>query len=89
MSSAGTSRYWFPAKRHGWGWGLPSAWQGWVVLVSYLALVLGGIPFIQASRGSVVYLAYIFVLTAALVTMCWLTGEPQTSRYRRATRGWP
>lgn len=24
--------YWFPAKRYGWGWGLPSSWQGWVVL---------------------------------------------------------
>jgi hypothetical protein len=22
---------WFIAKRYGWGWGLPCAWQGWVV----------------------------------------------------------
>ena len=21
-------RYWFPAKRYGWGWGPPSTWQG-------------------------------------------------------------
>ena len=25
-------KYWFPAKRYGWGWGLPSTWQGWIVL---------------------------------------------------------
>ena len=32
--------YWFPAKRYGWGWGLPSAWQGWVVLLVYLAVII-------------------------------------------------
>jgi hypothetical protein len=26
-------RYWFPAKTYGWGWGLPSTWEGWLVLV--------------------------------------------------------
>ena len=25
-------KYWFPAKRYGWGWGPPNNWQGWVVL---------------------------------------------------------
>jgi len=20
--------YWFPAKRYGWGWGIPNRWQG-------------------------------------------------------------
>jgi hypothetical protein len=24
-------KYWFPAKRYGWGWGIPSSWQGWLV----------------------------------------------------------
>jgi hypothetical protein len=33
---------WFPAKRYGWGWGLPVAWQGWVVLLAWLALFVGG-----------------------------------------------
>jgi hypothetical protein len=28
------SRYWFPAKRYGWGWGLPVTWQGWAVLAA-------------------------------------------------------
>ena len=74
--SRDTRKYWFRAKRYGWGWGLPSAWQGWAVLFTYFALVLGGIPVIQASRGSVVYIAYLLALTVILVAVCWLTGEP-------------
>ena len=73
-------RYWFPAKRYGWG-GLPSAWQGWVVLISYFALVLGGIPFIQVTKGNVLYVAYVSVLTVALIAVCWLTGEPPRWRW--------
>ena len=67
-------KYWFPAKRYGWGWGLPATWQGWAVLLVYLALVLGGIP-LHSTRGTLVYVAYVLVLTAALIVICWLTGE--------------
>jgi len=81
MPSAGPPKYWFPAKRQGWGWGLPSAWQGWAVLLIYLALVVGGIPFVQAPKGSVVYVAYASVLTVALIAICWLTGEPPRWRW--------
>ena len=38
----GSTRYWFPAKRYGWGWGFPSAWQGRIVLAIFAVLVLGG-----------------------------------------------
>ena len=34
------SRFWFPAKRYGWGWGPPVCWQGWAVLLGYFALML-------------------------------------------------
>jgi len=44
--------------------------------VAYLALVLGGIPLIQATKGTVVCIAYVLALTVALVTVCWFTGEP-------------
>jgi hypothetical protein len=47
-----------------------------VVLGAYLVLVLGGIPLVQASRGSVVYVLYVIGLTVALIGTCWLTGEP-------------
>lgn len=35
-------RYWFPAKRYGWGWGFPCAWQGWAVLAGYFVLLAAG-----------------------------------------------
>jgi hypothetical protein len=75
MASTSIPKHWFPAKRYGWGWGLPSVWQGWVVLITYLTLVLAGVPFVHASSGSFVYAIYVVVLTLALVVTCWLTGE--------------
>jgi len=27
--------YWFPAKRYGWGWGIPVTWQGWAVMAIF------------------------------------------------------
>jgi hypothetical protein len=34
------SREWFAPKRYGYGTGLPIAWQGWVVLVGFILIVL-------------------------------------------------
>jgi hypothetical protein len=76
MSSSDEPRYWFPAKRHGWGWGPPSSWQGWTVLFTYLSLVLAGIPLIQVSLGSVAFAIYVLALTALLIGVCWFKGEP-------------
>jgi hypothetical protein len=49
-------RYWFPAKRYGWGWGIPSTWQGWpparepgsyVVYVAVLCALLIGVCWLK------------------------------------------
>jgi hypothetical protein len=34
-------RYWFPAKRYGWGWGVPRTWQGWTVIIVYVVVISG------------------------------------------------
>lgn len=34
-------RPWFRAKSHGYGAGLPIAWQGWLMLGMHLALMVG------------------------------------------------
>jgi len=44
--STDRSRYWFPAKRYGWGWGLPARWQGWLVIALYVVLVGAGVVLI-------------------------------------------
>ena len=30
---------WFAAKRYGYGAGLPISWQGWAILIGYMATV--------------------------------------------------
>lgn len=72
--------YWFRAKRYGWGWGLPTAWQGWVVFGAYFVLVIGGaIAFPQASMA--LFIAYEFILTCLLFVICWIKGEPPRWRW--------
>ncbi|MES2259199.1 MAG: hypothetical protein V4724_11800 [Pseudomonadota bacterium] len=73
--------YWFPAKRYGWGWGAPITWQGWLVILAYLALLLGGALRFQAVTDPAPYSIYVAVLTALLVAICWLKGEPPRWRW--------
>ena len=32
---------WFRAKRYGYGAGLPFKWQGWVLMLTHIALIIG------------------------------------------------
>jgi hypothetical protein len=74
-------KYWFPAKRYGWGWGFPSTWQGWVVFAAFLGLLVVG-PFIFPPHREVgSFLAYVAVLCALLVAVCWRKGEPPGWRW--------
>ena len=75
--------YWFPAKRYGWGWGLPSVWQGWVVMTSFAILVLVGAVMLLPTYGSLVFVAYTACLCLGLVAVCWVKGEPPSWRSGR------
>jgi len=75
------TRYWFPAKRYGWGWGLPVAWQGWVVLATHLALLVLGFALIDLNANALGFLLYVGVITAALLVVCWRKGEPPRWRW--------
>ena len=68
-------KYWFPAKRYGWGWGPPTAWQGWVVLLVFFALVFGGAATILPRRGPPLFLLYTVLLVVVLIAICWIKGE--------------
>ena len=72
-------RYWFPAKRFGWGWGPPSTWQGWVVLTAYTVILIAG--FLRLRSDPVSFLAFGTLITALLVVICYLTGEPPKWRW--------
>ena len=78
---ASEPRYWFPSKRYGWGWGLPSVWQGWVVMAFFAVLVLAGAFMLLPTYGSFVFVAYTVFLCLALVAVCWVKSEPPTWRW--------
>ncbi len=66
------SPYWFPAKRYGWGWGAPSAWQGWVVLLVFIALLgLSALVFPPGVK-TLGFVACTAVLCVALLAVCLL-----------------
>lgn len=46
---------WFHAKRYGFGAGLPCAWQGWVVLLSFIGLITLAAFFFAEDRPVVFY----------------------------------
>ena len=73
--------YWFPAKRYGWGWGLPTVWQGWVVMAVFALLVLVGAVCLLPSQGQVAFVTYSALLCVALIAVCWVKGEPPGWRW--------
>jgi hypothetical protein len=62
---------WFRAKDHGYGAGLPIAWQGWALILSYIAAVVGiGLLLQDASAGGAAGLvALITLLTAIFIVV--------------------
>ena len=74
--------YWFPAKRYGWGWGLPATWQGWVVLLLWGAAVFEGLwllrhnPYRPASN-----IGFVLVMGGVLTLVCYWKGEPPKWRW--------
>jgi len=74
-------KYWFPAKRYGWGWGSPSSWQGWLVLVVYFGLLGLGVLRFRSDRDLYFFLAFVGLLSVLLVAICWLKGEPPKWRW--------
>lgn len=75
------SPYWFHAKRYGWGWGLPARREGWLVLIVFLVLQIGGtLAFLTA--GKTFWLSFWIVgLSILLVAICWWKGEPPRWRW--------
>lgn len=73
--------YWFPAKRYGWGWGIPATWQGWAVLAAFLVLLMAGIVIAPPQQSPAKFAGYVAVLSAVLTAVCWWKGEPPRWRW--------
>jgi hypothetical protein len=58
---------WFAEKRYGYGAGLPISWQGWLVTLTYIAIV-AVIAFLFGDKP-LVLLALVIPLSAALMVI--------------------
>lgn len=72
----GEQKYWFPAKRYGWGWGFPTTWQGLVVMLIYAGLLGACMSWLMPHHEHGLLLLCVGVLTVALLLVCWIKGEP-------------
>ena len=75
-----TKRYWFPAKRYGWGWGPPATWQGWAVLILWLAVLLPISPWL-ALRSAPLFILFLVVMVAGIIAIAYIKGEPPRWRW--------
>jgi hypothetical protein len=66
---------WFKAKTFGWGWGLASTWQGWLVYSAYAMLALGGWRVFPPRHHLPAFLVWTAGITLLLVAICYLKGE--------------
>lgn len=71
-------RYWFPAKRYGWGWGFPRTWEGWTVILAFTAVVL---IVAIAGGGAVWRMPVILLATIVVLVICLKKGEPTRWRW--------
>ena len=73
-------RYWFLAKRYGWGWGPPVTWQGWVVVIAWFAILLTVSPWLVTHDWRW-FPIFIVSMVTALITIAYLKGEPPRWRW--------
>ena len=76
-----TNGYWFPAKRYGWGWGFPIAWQGWAVLVGFIVLLVLAPWIFPPKEERSAFFVYVGGLIAVLLVICYAKGEPPKWRW--------
>jgi hypothetical protein len=75
-----TKKYWFPAKRYGWGWGFPCCWKGWVVYAVWFVSLFWGAIFL-APRSTGLFVVYTVVLGTAFFLVVFAKGEQPRWRW--------
>ncbi len=72
-------KLWFKAKRYGWGW-YPVSWEGWVIMLAYIAALVKIFIVIDLRSHSVSDLLIAFapsfiIITGLFLTICYKKGE--------------
>jgi len=74
-------KYWFPPKRYGYGWGPPSTWQGWLVMIAWF-LILVGVSLLLAERHFPLFFVFVAFMTGLLLTIAIVKGDPAGRHWR-------
>jgi len=70
---------WFSAKTYGWGWGLPMRWQGWIVMIGFIVVLVAGAPLTRI--GTALFVGYSVAVAAVLLAICYWKGEAPRWRW--------
>lgn len=77
-------KLWFKAKHYGWGW-YPASWQGWAVILLYIAAVLTASfsvdETVSAGDFSLQFFPMMIALTIFLIVICYISGEAPRWRW--------
>lgn len=82
------TRLWFAAKRYGYGW-YPVSWEGWVVVIGHVLLILAAIPVFDHAMKTGVneniaiagLIVWVCSLTAIMIRICVVKGEKARWRW--------
>jgi hypothetical protein len=74
-------KYWFPAKRYGWGWSLPLTRQGWVVMILWTLVVIVVAPLLRPNEHPVRFGLFVAAMIGVLLAICYAKGEPPRWRW--------
>jgi hypothetical protein len=78
--NAKDKRYWFGAKRYGSGWGPPITWEGWLVLVLWIAALFLGRRYL-VPNNIYAHLVFALAMVGLLWSICYSKGEPPRWRF--------
>jgi hypothetical protein len=84
MTTSESNRYWFPAKKFGWGWGMPNNWQGWATYLAYTALLISGIALVGPAHNPIGFALYVAAISGALLGICLVKGERPSWRWGKS-----
>jgi len=74
-------RYWFRAKRYGWGWGLPATWEGWLFTLAWLAVTLSVTLWLGSIGHTTYTYGFLILMLVVLLIVCFTKGEPPRWRW--------
>ena len=78
-------RYWFKAKKYGWGW-YPATFEGWVIISIYIVYFTARAFIFDSKVNSDSFSVFPFLFeillpTGVLIVICYLTGEKPKWRW--------